>query len=320
MMLAVEGLSVALATAAGPLSLLDDVSFGVKRGEVLGVVGESGSGKTMLALAIMRLLPEQARAAGRILLEGEDLLTLDEAAMCRVRGARIGMIFQEPASALNPVMRVGDQIAESLRWHGLGRGEARREALRLMERVHMPEARRRLDAYPHELSGGQRQRIGIAIALAARPALLIADEPTTALDVTVQSEILDLLAELVQELGMALMLVSHDFGIIAEMADRVLVLYAGARVEEGPAHDVLQIPAHPYTRGLLAAVPLRGGGHGRLTTIPGSVPPPSAGRHRECRFAPRCPLVLPACRAEEPAWRDWTEDHGGRCLRLGETA
>ncbi|GGF49355.1 ABC transporter ATP-binding protein [Azorhizobium oxalatiphilum] len=235
-----------------------DVSFHLAAGRTLGIVGESGAGKSVLLRALIGLLPDGMRASGTVAFEGRDLLRLSEADMCRVRGARIGMIFQEPMSALNPARRVGEQIAEGIRWHrGVPAAAARAEALRLLERVRIPDAGRRIDAFPHELSGGQRQRVGIAIALATRPALLLADEPTTALDVTVQAEILDLFDELVAELGVALVIVSHDFGVIARIADDTLVMKDGARVEAGGTADVLRAPGHPYTQRLLAAMPRR---------------------------------------------------------------
>jgi peptide/nickel transport system ATP-binding protein len=316
MSLEVEALAVTAATPDGPLALLSDVALTLPVGGALGVVGESGSGKTLLALAIIGLLPDGLAAAGRIRLDGVDLLALPEEALCHVRGARIGMVFQEPMSALNPAMTIGAQIAEGLAWHrGLGRAAARAEALRLLDRVRIPGAERRIDSYPHELSGGQRQRVGIAIALAPGPKLLIADEPTTALDVTVQAEILDLLGELVGESGMSLVIISHDLGVIASLSDRMLVMYAGTRVEEGPTHAVLRAPLHPYTRALLAAVPRRGArSGGRLASIPGSVPP--AGRLPPgCRFSPRCPAAIEACRPEEPAWRRLAPARAVRCLR-----
>ena len=306
-----------------PLPLIADMSFRLEAGGTLGIVGESGAGKSLLALAIIGLLPGGMRADGRILLEGRDLLGLPESELCHVRGARIGMIFQEPMTALNPAMRIGDQIAEGLLWHRkLGAAAARAEALRLLERVRMPEAVRRFAFYPHELSGGQRQRVGIAIALAPRPQLLIADEPTTALDVTVQSEILDLLAELVAESAMSLILISHDLGIIAGMARRTLVMYAGTRFEEGPTETVLRHPLNPYTRGLLQAMPQRGlpvtGDHDRrarrLASIPGAIP--QAGHLAPgCRFADRCAMVIPGCRPVEPAWRELAPGHAVRCIR-----
>ena len=327
MSLAVENLAVTASSPGQRVTLLADVSVSLEDGGTLGIVGESGSGKSMLALAIIGLLPRGIAAEGRVLLDGEDLLALPESALCHVRGARIGMVFQEPMTALNPAMRIGEQIAEGLVWHRRLEGAAARaEALRLLERVRMPDARRRFGFYPHELSGGQRQRVGIAIALAPRPKLLIADEPTTALDGTVQSEILDLLAELVDELGMSLILISHDLGIIAGMAERTLVMYAGTRFEEGPTEVVLHRPLNPYTRGLLAAMSARSPGAApgpaarrarRLAVIPGNVP--TAGQLPPgCRFASRCAMAIPACRPDEPRWRALTESHAVRCIRAEE--
>ena len=322
MKLELEKLAVSL-RGEPPLPLIADMSFRLEEGGTLGIVGESGSGKSLLALAIIGLLPGGMQAKGRILLDGRDLLGLPESELCHVRGARIGMIFQEPMTALNPAMRIGDQIAEGLLWHRkIGGAAARAEALRLLERVRMPEAARRFAFYPHELSGGQRQRVGIAIALAPGPQLLIADEPTTALDVTVQSEILDLLAELVAESAMSLILISHDLGIIAGMAERTLVMYAGTRFEEGPTETVLRHPLNPYTRGLLQAMPQRGlpgtderdRRARRLASIPGSVP--QAGHLAPgCRFADRCAMAIPACRPVEPAWRELAPRHAVRCIR-----
>jgi peptide/nickel transport system ATP-binding protein len=241
--------------------VVDDVSFTLAKGETMGVVGESGSGKTMLALAIMGLLPAIAQPTGEIRLGSENLLALSENDMCAIRGRRIGMIFQEPMTSLNPAQKVGVQIAEGLILHrGLSRTDARREAIALLERVRIPDARRRVDSYPHELSGGQRQRVGIAIALALKPELLVADEPTTALDVTVQKEILDILDDLVTDFGMALIFISHDIGVIARIADRTLVMYRGRQMEQGPTEQVLRAPAADYTRLLLAALPRRARG------------------------------------------------------------
>ncbi|QUS37299.1 ABC transporter ATP-binding protein [Falsirhodobacter algicola] len=250
-MLQVRGLSVRL----GGAEVLRGIDLDLARGEVLGVVGASGSGKSTLSLAIPRLLPRGAALSGQVRLDGQDLLPLPERAMRGLRGRRIGMIFQDPMAALNPVMRVGAQIAEGLR--GLSAAAARAEALALMEAVRIPQAAARIDAYPHELSGGQRQRIGIAIALALRPDLLIADEPTTALDLTVQAEILTLLEDLVAARGIGLLIVSHDLGVIARMADRMLVLSGGHVVETGPTAEVLARPAHAATRALIEALPRR---------------------------------------------------------------
>ena len=252
-MLDVRDLSVAF----GDRTVVDRVSFQIAPGETLGVVGESGSGKSVTAFSIVRLLqPPGHIAGGQVLFEGRDLLALTEREMRGVRGARIALIFQEPMTALNPVMRIGDQIAEALLVHGLaGRHDARQRAIALLEAVHIPDAARRVRDYPHQLSGGMRQRVMIAIALACRPPLVIADEPTTARDVTIQAQVLDLLRELKKELNLALLLITHDFGVIAEMADRVAVMYQGRLVEEGPVRQILRTPQHGYTKSLLAAAP-----------------------------------------------------------------
>jgi peptide/nickel transport system ATP-binding protein len=297
MMLSVENLSVTLPVPGGRLAILENVSFGLDAGDSLGIVGESGSGKSVLALALMGLLPDGARCSGHIRFEGEDLLTLPEAQMCRRRGRRMAMIFQEPMTALNPSMTLGNQIAEAVLWHeGGSRSAARGRALDLLERVGLPHAARRMDSYPHEISGGQRQRVGIAIALACRPALLIADEPTTALDVTVQAQILRLLKELAAAEGMALILISHDLGVVAQTTRRTLVLYAGAVVENGPTAGLFTRPYHPYLAGLLAAMPRHGTGGGRLMTIPGRVPAPGQ-RPEGCRFRDRCSHAVAECAA-----------------------
>ncbi|MBP0573115.1 ABC transporter ATP-binding protein, partial [Mycobacterium tuberculosis] len=295
--------------------------FDLGRGETLGIVGESGSGKSLLSLAVMGLLPPAARIDGRIALDGRDLLPLNDDEMCEVRGRRIGMIFQEPMTALNPAMRIADQIAEGLVRHRLlGRQAARARAVELLDRVRIPNARQKADAYPHEMSGGQRQRVGIAIALALEPDLIIADEPTTALDVTVQAEILDILDDLVRGSRMSLILISHDLGVVARAADRTIVMYAGTRMEAGPTADVLHRPLNPYTRGLLSAMPRRRARPSdRLATIAGAVPgfdalPPG------CRFAGRCPAHIPACDAAEPAWEIAGEGRGVRCIRAMELA
>jgi peptide/nickel transport system ATP-binding protein len=300
-LLDVRDLRIALPTARGPVAALRGVSFDLERGQTLGLIGESGCGKSMTALALIGLQPDAATVGGEIRFEGENLVGAPESRWCRLRGAQIGMVFQEPMTALNPLHPVGRQIAEPLRLHrGLSAAAARAEALRLLERVQLPQASRRLDAYPHQLSGGQRQRVVIAIALACRPALLIADEPTTALDASVQREVLDLLSGLVRDDGMALLLVSHDLAMVADRVERLLVMYAGQAVEQGPAAAVLAQPAHPYTGGLLAARPRLGLPRGtRLPTIPGRVPElheMPAG----CAFSDRCPRVDPACRAAAP--------------------
>ena len=282
------------------LPAVDDVSFEVRKGETLGLVGESGSGKTMTALSILRLVQPPGRiAGGRILFQGRDLMTLAEREMRRVRGAGIALVFQEPMTALNPVFTVGDQIAEAMVVHGLEtRAGARRRAVELLGAVRVADPERAAHSYPHQLSGGMQQRVLIAMALSCRPSLVIADEPTTALDVTIQAQILDLLREMRQAFDLSMLLVSHDLGIIAGTADRIAVMYAGRIVEQGPVRSVFASPAHPYTKGLLLSIP-RGDGGGRLAAIEGAVPaiselPPG------CAFAPRCPDAIPVCRAERP--------------------
>ena len=314
-LLRVTDLRVQLPTARGPADALRGVSFALERGHTLGLIGESGCGKSLTALALMGLLPDAARLQGSIRFDGQELTALDEPAWCRLRGARLGMVFQEPMTALNPLHTVGRQIAESLQLHrGLDAAAARAEALRLLERVQLPQAAQRLDAWPHQLSGGQRQRVVIAIALACGPDLLIADEPTTALDVTIQREVLDLLAALVADTGMALLLVSHDLAVMADRVERVMVMYAGQVVESGPTAAMFGQPAHPYTQGLLAARPRLGLPRGtRLPTIPGRVPElheMPAG----CAFADRCPRVEADCRAAAPALADVAPSHSARCL------
>jgi peptide/nickel transport system ATP-binding protein len=317
MLLEVDRLSVELETARGPARAVRDLTFGLERGEVLGIVGESGCGKSMTALALMGLLPETARPSGAIRFEARELLGADETTLCRLRGHRLAMVFQEPMTSLNPLHPIGDQIAEPLRLHlGHDAAAAEREALQLLTRVGLPEPERRLRAYPHQLSGGQRQRAMIAMALACRPALLIADEPTTALDVTLQGQILDLMIGLVEETGMALILISHDLGVIAETVDRVMVMYGGVAVETAPVADLLARPAHPYTRGLLAALPSRAlTGRGRLQPIPGSVAD-VADLPAGCTFADRCGFVCEACRAAPPPPAPVGADHRAACIRL----
>ncbi len=297
-LLRVEGLGVAM----GGVPVLEDVSFSIAQGETLGLVGESGCGKSVTALSVMRLLPEPpARIlGGRILFDGVDLLTLDGESLRAIRGDRVAMIFQEPMTSLNPVFSIGDQIAESLIVHrGATRAAARAEAARLLDLVGIPAATSRLDRYPHELSGGQRQRAMIAIALACGPRLLIADEPTTALDVTVQAQILDLIARLRRELGMAVLMITHDLGVVAEFCDRVAVMYAGRIVEEAPAPALFSRPRHRYTEALLRSMPAANPPGRELPAIPGSVPPPAA-RGAGCVFAPRCQFALPRCAEELP--------------------
>jgi peptide/nickel transport system ATP-binding protein len=322
-LLAVDDLRVTLTTPRGPADALRGIAFELQRGQTLGLIGESGCGKSITALALMGLLPESARAAGSIRLDGRELLGLPEDSWCQLRGNRLAMVFQEPMTALNPLHRIGHQIAEPLRLHkGLSASAARAEALRLLERVQLPQAAQRLEAYPHQLSGGQRQRVVIAIALACGPDVLIADEPTTALDVTIQREVLDLIAQLVAEDGMALLLISHDLGVMAENVDRLLVMYGGTVVEAGPTEQVFQQRAHPYTRGLFAARPQLGlraaagaGRRHRLVTIPGRVPE-LIDLPAGCGFGERCSLAQDACRTGPPPAVQITPDHLARCLRL----
>jgi peptide/nickel transport system ATP-binding protein len=322
-LLELRALSVAISGEAGTARVVRDVSFTVGRGESVGLVGESGSGKTLTALAVIGLLPARARATGAVLFDGQDLLALDEPALCRIRGRRIAIVFQEPMTALNPVMPIGAQVAEGLRLHlGLGRGEAETQARRLLDRVGLPGPRFPPSLYPHQLSGGQRQRVVIALALACGPDLLIADEPTTALDVTTQAQILDLITELAAERDMALVMVSHDLGIVAETTDRVLVMYAGGIVEAGPTAELFARMAHPYTHGLFAASPRSAGisvgvatdgGHRRLAAIPGQMPD---ARHHPvgCAFAERCPRRAADCVAQPPTPVRVGPDHTAACF------
>ena len=318
-MLEVKSLEVSLPGPRGTARALRGIDFAMQRGETVGLIGESGCGKSMTALALMGLLPQGAQISGSIRFDGRELVGLDDAALCELRGQRIAMIFQEPMTALNPLHRVGDQVAEPLRQHrGIGRREARAEALRLLERVHLPQARQRLDAWPHQLSGGQRQRVMIAAALACGPDLLIADEPTTALDVTIQREILDLIAELVAASGMALLLISHDLGVMARSVERVMVMYGGSVVESGPTAAVFERLAHPYTRGLFGARPRLGAARGhKLVTIPGRVPE-LIDMPAGCPFADRCPWVVEACRAAPPPPLSVGPAHRACCIRVDD--
>jgi peptide/nickel transport system ATP-binding protein len=319
-LLHIENLSVRIPTDEGVAEILNDLSFALNCGESIGLVGESGCGKSMTALAIMGLLPEAAQTSGAIRFDGHDLVHADEAALCALRGRRIAMIFQEPMTALNPVMCIGAQVAEGLRLHlRLGRAEAEDQARRLLDRVGLPSPRFSPHLYPHQLSGGQRQRVVVSMALACGPDILIADEPTTALDVTIQAQILDLIAAVTAETGMALIMITHDLGIVAETTERMLVMYAGRIVEQGPTAGVFARMAHPYTRGLFAAsphaaaAPVDHGGRLRLAAIPGQVPDPL---HRPvgCVFADRCARATEACRAGVPPPFDIGADHTAACI------
>jgi peptide/nickel transport system ATP-binding protein/oligopeptide transport system ATP-binding protein len=304
-----------LAVRIGAAWPVDGISFALNAGEVLGIVGESGSGKTLTLRAILRLLPSHAQTAGVAQWHGRDLLRMPEAEIRRVRGREIAVIFQEPMAALDPVLPIGLQITESLAEHRAMRGaEARRRAIELLDRVGIPRAGRRLDSYPHEFSGGMRQRAMIAIALAVEPKLLLADEPTTALDVTIQDQILRLLLRLRDELAMSVILVTHDLGIVAGTCDRVAVLYAGRIMESGPTRAVFRAPAHAYTLGLMRSVPHETQSRQRLLAISGA--PPDAGQMPPgCRFAPRCRLAITACSEAPPALRQVGTWHDSACLR-----
>jgi len=312
-LLEVEDLRVSFAGRRGLVKAVDGVSFSIAPGRTLGLVGESGSGKSVAALSLLRLIEEPGRIepGSRIAFDGEDLVAMSQERLRRVRGGRVAMVFQEPMSALNPLFTIGDQVAEAVQAHlGGSREEARARAVEALERVGLPDPQRRAKAYPHELSGGMRQRVVIAMAVACGPRLLIADEPTTALDVTVQAQILELMRDLRDREGMAMLLISHDLGVIAELADDVAVMYAGQIVELGPVQEVLRSPQHPYTRALLGSMPVIGADRETpLEVIRGSVPSPLAWP-TGCRFAPRCDFVFGRC-AELPPLLET----GGRAAR-----
>jgi peptide/nickel transport system ATP-binding protein len=311
-----DNLRVRFGSGKDATQAVRDVSLQVMPGEVLCLLGESGSGKSVSMRALMRLLPPQATITGGVRVEGQDVMALNGKALRALRGGAAAMVFQEPMTALDPVYTIGQQIEESVRIHlGLDRAAARARALEVLELVRVPDAARRLDAYPHQLSGGLRQRVVIAMALSCRPRLLLADEPTTALDATVQIQVLVLLRDLQRELGMGMVIVTHDLGVAAEVADRVAVMYAGQIVEQGPVRDVLRHPAHPYTQGLLSSVIREGGAE--IAAIPGT-PPDLRRPPPGCAFAPRCPHVLDACRAAIPDERNIAVGRTARCIRVGE--
>ncbi len=321
-LLDVQGLTTAFMTGRGEITAIEDVSFSLKEGEILGIVGESGSGKSVTALTIMGLLPTPpARiAAGKVLFQGQELTKLSSREMQRIRGPGIAMIFQEPMTSLNPVFSIGDQIMETIRAHeNLPAAALRKRAIDMLDKVGIPSAARRLDDYPHQMSGGQRQRVMIAIALACNPKLLIADEPTTALDVTIQAQILDLLMDLRDEFRMAIIIITHNMGVIAETADRVLVMYAGRVIEEAPVARVFDHPIHPYTRGLLECVPSITEDRARLIAIPGTLPDP-ARRPPGCRYSVRCRYAQPSCSDALPPLILEEADHWAACLRAKELA
>jgi len=317
-LLEVRELKTSFFTPEGEIRAVDGVSFTVAAGRLTGLVGESGSGKTVSVLSIMRLLPENARiVSGSVGFEGRDLLTLSEAEMRAIRGARIAMIFQEPMTSLNPVFTVGSQIAEAIRLHQrTGRRETRERTIEALRTVGIADPGRRIDDYPHQLSGGMRQRVMIAMALACNPKLLIADEPTTALDVTIQAQILDLIRELQSRLGLAVILVTHDLGIVAQYADEVTILYAARVMEQASTGELFQNPLNPYTKGLLASIPsIDGSRQRRLQAIPGFIPsalaPPPG-----CRFHPRCPSAIDECARIEPPLEQKAPAHYAACIRI----
>ncbi len=313
-LLRIDDLRTWLDTADGAVKAVDGVDLTLERGQTFALLGESGCGKSMTALSVMRLLPAAGRiVSGSVRLHGQDLLALPEMAMRQVRGGRLAMIFQEPQACLNPVLTVGDQIGESLRSHqGLKGSRARRRCLELLEAVGIPDPVRRRDEYPHQLSGGMKQRVMIAIALAGDPDLLIADEPTTALDVTIQAQVLELLRDLQRKSGMAILLITHDLGVVAEIADRVAVMYAGHVVEQASCRRFFEVPMHPYPQKLLASLPeVHERGH-RLEVIKGSVPS-LVQDFAGCRFEARCDHAWEACRTRKPLWSDQGNGHGVRC-------
>ena len=321
-MLSVENLSTRFFLKRGTVHALEDVSFTIREREVVGVVGESGCGKSLTSLSVMRLVPPPGEiVAGRILFEGENLLEKPDRDMKRVRGAKISMIFQEPMTALNPVLTVETQLLETVETHtALSRAEAREAVLDALRQVEIPNPEKRLRAYPHQLSGGQRQRIMIAMALICNPRLLIADEPTTALDVTVQAQILRLMKRLVEERGSSLLLITHDFGVIAEMAQWIVVMYGGNVVVQGPARTIFSAARHPYTQGLLRAIPYvrrSGGKRGeRIYEIPGTVPILMGGSLTGCRFKDRCDRADERCRSQNPPVKACGDGHQVKCWRV----
>jgi oligopeptide/dipeptide ABC transporter ATP-binding protein len=318
-MLKIENLTTLFRIEEGTVRAVDGVSFDVRRGETVGLVGESGCGKSVTALSIMRLVtdPPGRIESGSIYWEGRDLLGLTEGEMRRVRGNEISIVFQEPLSSLNPVFTCGEQIREAIALHQkLGRSASKRKAIEMLRLVKIPDPERRYGSYPHQMSGGMRQRVMIAMALSCEPKLLIADEPSTALDVSVQAQIMELLANLKDQLGMAMLLITHDLAVVAEMADRVVVMYAGVVVEEAPLGELFASPAHPYTEGLLESIPRIGSGHGRLKTIGGTVPDPLR-LPPGCRFSDRCPKRFERCVSEEPPLFDAGDGHRSRCWLCG---
>jgi len=316
-LLSVEDLRVVFASDQGPARAVDGVSFTVEPGETLCLVGESGCGKSVTALSIMGLVPRpSAQVDGRIEFEGRDLLRLPNRTLADLRGNRLAMIFQEPMTSLNPAFTIGSQLTEvMIRHRGLSRRDARDAAIAMLRHVRIPAAEARIDEFPHRLSGGMRQRVMIAMALLCQPALLIADEPTTALDVTIQAQMLDLMRALRVEMKTAILLITHDLGVVAEMADRVLVMYAGQVVEEGPVDAIFSMPQHPYTVGLMGAIPALGARRARLAAIDGMVPAAHA-MPAGCRFSARCPFADTPCRRDRPPLHDAGTGHRSRCWKV----
>lgn len=314
--LQVKNMDMGFKTEYGFLPILNDINFDIYQGETLGVVGESGCGKSVTSLCILRLL-DRGEVKGEVLLNGENLLELSEKQMRKIRGNRISMIFQEPMTSLNPVFTVGFQLTEALMLHQkLSRKEADKVAIEMLNKVRIAEPEQRMKEYPYQLSGGMRQRVMIAMALACRPALLIADEPTTALDVTIQAQVLDLMRDLQKEMGSSILFITHDLGVIREMCDRVIVMYCGEIMEQATVKDLFAAPSHPYTKGLLNTLP-KYGQSGKLPTIEGMVPP--AGEFPEgCVFSPRCPYATERCRAEKPSMHTVGEGHKVRCFLMDE--
>jgi peptide/nickel transport system ATP-binding protein len=318
--LEVDGLEVQFATDRGWQTVIEDVSFGVPRGRTVGIVGESGSGKSVTSLAVMGLIPTPPGrvTGGRIVLEGNELVGMKQSALSRLRGNRIAMIFQEPMTSLNPAFTVGDQISETVRRHRkVSRKAGRARAIEVLDLVGIPNARRRVTSYPHEFSGGMRQRVMIAMALACEPSLLIADEPTTALDVTIQAQILDLLRSMQDQLGMAMLFITHDLGVVADICDSVLVMYAGQIVERAEIDELYASPQHPYTEGLLSSMPQVGTAGEPLQSIPGG-PPPLWDMPEHCRFAPRCPYRAAECVSGPVPLIELQGDRAARCIRVDE--
>ncbi len=319
-LLEVRSLTTRFFTEDGVVRAVEDVSFEIFPGEILSLVGESGCGKSVTGLSLLKLIPTPPGKieSGELLFDGKDLLSLEEKEMERVRGNDISMIFQEPMTSLNPVFTIGNQIMEVLQLHqGLDKKEARKKAIEMLDRVRIPSPEVRIDSYPHQLSGGMRQRAMIAMALACQPKLLIADEPTTALDVTIQAQVLRLLKEIQREMGMAVMLITHDLGVVSEIADRVAVMYAGRIVESGSIEAIFGQMRHPYTRGLLESIPQLEEKRSRLNAIPGQVPNPM-DLPEGCKFHPRCYLMIDGCKKEEPPLFQVNGSHFSRCLRWKE--